>query len=84
MGPYLVLNPYLEHLPLKEIVIIKKDYTPNPTFALSTLKAISKQLCVSTLRQIASYFILVRKSLVMEMFGCGFRGKVPSHIGIAK
>ena len=71
------LAHYLGRLPVDA-------YSPQASFNLYILKALSKVLCVASMAQSTKCIILVKRSLALDVFGCGFRGKVLARIGIAK
>ena len=78
------LAHYLGRLPIDAITIIHKEYSPQASFNLYILKDLSKVLCVASMAQSTKCIILVKRSLALDVFGCGFRGKVLARIGIAK
>lgn len=83
-GHNAALVHYLGLLPMDDIAIIHRDYSPQSLYNIYFLKSLSKVLCVASMAQTTICIILVKKSLTLDVFGCGFRGKILAHIGIAK
>lgn len=77
------LAHYLGCLPMDAIAIIHRDYSPHALFNLYFLKALSKVLCVASMAHTTKCIILVKKALALNIFGCGFSGKLLACIGIA-
>ncbi len=81
-GPQASISYYLGKLPLGDVAILHRDFSPQGHFMTWSLKALSKILCLSTIAQTTHFVILVRKSLAVTAFGMGFRGRVLANIGI--
>lgn len=81
-GPQAALAHYIDKLPLGDICIIHKDFSPVGHFALWVLKAASKLLCLATIPHPVHVIFLVKKSLAMATFGSGFGGKVLDRVAI--
>lgn len=75
---------YLGHLPMDAIAIIHRDYNTQSLYNIYFLKALSQVLCVASMVNTTRCIILIKKSLAIDIFGCGFRGNLLSRIGIAK
>ena len=75
---------YLGRLPMDAIAIVHRDYSTQSLYNIYFLKALSKVLCVASMANTTRCIILLKKSLAIDIFGCGFRGKLLARIGIAK
>lgn len=78
------LAHFLGLLPIDAVTIIHRDYSPQASYNLFFLKALSKVLCVASLAQSTKCILLIKKSLALDVFGFGFRGKLLARIGIAR
>ena len=83
-GPNSALAHYLGKLPVKDFAIFHSHFPPTPTFNILALKALSRQLCTSTIAATSNFVILVKKQLALSTFGSGFRGRVLTHTTIGK
>ena len=66
------------------IAIVHRDYNTQSLYNIYFLNALSKVLCVASMANTTRCIILLKKSLAIDIFGCGFRGKLLARIGIAK
>ena len=81
-GPNATLSHYIGKLPAKEIAIFDKDFSANGQLKVFALRYFSKILCHSTIGITVNTIILVKKTLSINTFSSGFRGKVLAHVGI--
>ena len=62
-GPNAALSHYIGKLPVEDVAIFDKDFSPNGHFKVFALRTLSKLLCLSTIGNTVSSVILVKKSL---------------------
>ena len=83
-GPNSALAHYLGKLRVEDFAIFHSQFSPAPTFNIIALKALSRQLCTSTVAASSNSVILVKKQLALSTFGSGFRGRVLTHTALGE
>ena len=75
---------YLGKLPKDGFAIIHKEYTPYGQFWVSTMKAMSHILCLSTISQASQVVYLVHRSVANCAFATHIRGCILCNVALSQ